>query len=409
LITHDQEKHVSRVDQTLSSSENTSNTVAEQMLSVDAYRELVGFTLGINFSVRAGLVVLFGPSGAGKSLTLQAIAGLCSLDKARISMGDQIWHDSAKNLYVSAQHRKIGYVPQSYALFPHLSVAQNIAFGMTIRSNQGRQRVAEFVHLMQLDGLERLRPAQLSGGQQQRVALARALAISPRLLLLDEPFSALDAPIRETLREELRAFHDRLHIPLVLVTHDALEARTLADTIVVLQNGRVVQAGTPEHVFRSPRTNSVARMLGMNTCWQGTITARINYHDTVDASDFVAMLRIADFTVQAIVPRNDQFQIGQNVQIGLRTEEIRISPAATAFEQRQHSSHASSFVEGIITGDQSRGILHSVTVRLNCGLELDIPLMQREYRELGLAVGVNVTLDIPPEAVHLFNPSDEYI
>lgn len=392
-------------------SPNSTDTVPEQTLSAHVFRKLSGFTLGVNFSARAGLIVLFGPSGAGKSLTLQAIAGLFSLDESRISLGDQIWHDSAKNLYVPAQQRKIGYVPQSYALFPHLSVAQNIAFGVTIRRDRCKQRVAELVHLMQLDGSEHLRPAQLSGGQQQRVALARALAISPRLLLLDEPFSALDAPIRETLRDELRAFHDRLHIPLVLVTHDALEARTLADTIVVIQKGCVIQAGTPENVFRSPRTVSVARMLGMNTIWRATITALINYHDSVDASDFLAMLRIADFMVQAIVPRNYLLQIGQSVQIGLRTEEIRMLPATASVEKRQHSSHASSFIDGLIdgliTGDQSRGIFHNVIVHLNCGLELDIPVMQREYRELGLAAGVKVTLDIPPEAVHLFNPSDE--
>jgi ABC-type sulfate/molybdate transport systems ATPase subunit len=398
-------EYVSQTASTLPSSD----TLLDRVLSVRAYRQLPGFTLDIEFTVPAGFIVLFGPSGAGKSLTLQALAGLCSLDIAHIALGDQSWHDSAKNLNVPPQQRHVGYVPQNYALFPHLTVAQNIAFGMTIRNSQTKQQVTELVHLMQLDGFERLRPAQLSGGQQQRVALARALAIQPRLLLLDEPFSSLDAPTRETLRDELRAFHERVDIPLVLVTHDAQEASMLADTIVVIQDGQVLQTGAPETVFRSPRTIDVARLLNMNTCWHGTIDALINYHDTVDATDFVAMLQIADLTLQAIVPRKYHLQKGQSVQVGIHTEELRISPAASAEESRHGLFPPSSIAQGVIIRDQARGILHMVTVQLACGLEVVVPVLPHEYREHGLGTGVAVRVDFPLEAVHVFNPAADVL
>jgi ABC-type sulfate/molybdate transport systems ATPase subunit len=240
-------------------------------LTVAVRRRLPGFTLNVAFSVTAGLTVLFGPSGAGKSLTLQALAGLCPLDEARIALGSIVLHDSAAGIWLPPQRRRIGYVPQSYALFPHLTVAQNIAFGLNQRGRAASQRIAELVSLMRLEGLERYHPAQLSGGQQQRVALARALATDPRLLLLDEPFSALDAAVREALRDELLDFHERVGVPIVLVTHDAQEARELADQIVVLQAGHVLQTGPRDTVFRAPRTRAVAALVGMRPCWPGAV------------------------------------------------------------------------------------------------------------------------------------------
>lgn len=237
--------------------ENTAIDTTKGALVVTIQRDLPGFSLDIDFSVPHGLTVLFGPSGSGKSLTLQSIAGLFPLDTAHIALDEMIWQDSAAGIYLPPQQRHVGYVPQNYALFPHLTVEQNIAFGLKARSERARraerrqherQRVRELIDLMQLGGLERQRPAQLSGGQQQRVALARALATNPHLLLLDEPFSSLDAAVRETLREEMRAFHERVHVPILLVTHDAAEARMLADTIIVIQQGRVLQAGSPDQV-----------------------------------------------------------------------------------------------------------------------------------------------------------------
>jgi molybdate transport system ATP-binding protein len=383
------------------------DTLPDQILTVRAHRQLRGFKLDVKISVPAGFIVLFGPSGAGKSMTLQALAGLCPLDHACITLGNQIWHDSKERLFVPPQQRHIGYVPQNYALFPHLTVAQNIAFGMTIGRSKNKEYVASLIHLMQLDGLERLRPAQLSGGQQQRVALARALAIQPRLLLLDEPFSSLDAPIRETLREELRAFHERVHIPLVLVTHDVQEARLLADTIVVLQDGQVLQVGATEAVFTSPRTANTARLLGMNICWQGKIVRWINQSTTDNDANNFALIQVANLTLRARIPSAYSVHLGQHVQIGIRTEELRVFTLSTSQGDREYaeqSSTPSSFSRGVITRDQPQGFVHKLSVVLDCGLQIDVPVMQRDYRELRLGAGDEIGLDIPPEAVCVFDP-----
>jgi molybdate transport system ATP-binding protein len=174
------------------------------MLEVRLQKSFDGFRLDIDFTVEGGLVVLFGPSGSGKSLTLQALAGTVQPDTGRIVLDGQPLYDSASRLDLPPQQRRVGYVPQHYALFPHLTVTQNIGFGLTRLSRRARaQRVAELLDLCSIQGLEHRLPRQLSGGQQQRVALARALAVQPRLLLLNEPFAALDMMLRETLREEL--------------------------------------------------------------------------------------------------------------------------------------------------------------------------------------------------------------
>ncbi len=250
-----------------------SSSQQEASLTIAIQRRLPHFSLDVNFQALTGRTVLFGPSGSGKSLTLQAIAGLFPLDEAYIRRGTTVWHDSKARIFVPPQRRGIGYLPQSYALFPHLTVAQNIAFGQRKQGERARKHVAELVALMQLHGLEQVRPAQLSGGQQQRVALARALASEPRLLLLDEPWSALDAPVRATLRAEILRFYEQFQVPLVLVTHDIFDAQELADTIVILYQGRVLQVGSPEAVFRTPRSPLVAELVGMRTLWNGVIVA----------------------------------------------------------------------------------------------------------------------------------------
>jgi molybdate transport system ATP-binding protein len=402
MITEHWEQYVSQTASDLPSSD----ALSDQTLAVRAFRQFSGFTLNVDFSVPSGFIVLFGPSGAGKSLTLQALAGLCPLDQARITLSNHIWHDSKQRIFVPPQQRHIGYVPQSYALFPHLTVAQNIAFGLDRRRPRSKERVAALVRLMQLDGLEQLRPAQLSGGQQQRVALARAMAIQPRLLLLDEPFSSLDAPIRETLRDELRAFHEQVHIPLVLVTHDAQEARLLADSIIVIQDGQVLETGAPDTVFHSPRTLKAARLLGMKTCWQGKVDACIK-----DADGYsLAVIHVADLLLRARVPDTYSLQRDQLVRIGIRPEEIRVACSSISGDDRQSensSSIPSIYAKGVIIREQPRGMLHMLSVQLNSGLQLDVPVMQREYRELDLSGAEAIWLDIPPEAVCVFDPAEE--
>jgi molybdate transport system ATP-binding protein len=180
-----------------------------------------------------------GPSGSGKSQTVRAIAGAMQPDWGRIVLDDVVLFDSAKGVDLQPQRRRVGYVPQSYGLFPHLDVFSNVAFGLADRRSAGaRTRVRDLIDLVGLAGLERRRPHELSGGQQQRVALARALILEPHILLLDEPFAALDTPVRRALRDELRKIRAELGFQALLVTHDP-DDLTLADEYLTYENGRV--------------------------------------------------------------------------------------------------------------------------------------------------------------------------
>src|SRR5438309_751285 len=215
------------------------------MLEIRLQKSFDGFRLDVAFTVDDGLVVLFGPSGSGKSLTLQAIAGTVQPDAGRIVLDGQPLYDSACRLSVPPQRRHVGYVPQRYALFPHLTVAENIGFGLTRLARRERaQRVAELLEPFGMQGFEHRLPHQLSGGQQQRVALARALAVQPRLLLLDEPFAALDATTRDETRRELRRHLAGFPGVRILVTHDPVDAAMLATRLVIVEAGRAPQPGT---------------------------------------------------------------------------------------------------------------------------------------------------------------------
>ena len=202
------------------------------------------FNLEVSFASDKDVVALFGPSGAGKSLTLQALAGLMTPDVGRIVVGERVLFDSVRNIKIPARHRDIGYVFQDYALFPHLTVAKNVAFGLHRTwpwhlAQPDRRRLEEVLDVLDLSPLRDSLPRDLSGGQRQRVALARALIRRPKLLLLDEPFSALDAPLRVRTRQELLRLQERFKQPVILITHDPEDVAALAQTVVVYDSGRV--------------------------------------------------------------------------------------------------------------------------------------------------------------------------
>ncbi|WP_411036766.1 sulfate/molybdate ABC transporter ATP-binding protein [Shinella sp. BYT-45] len=217
---------------------------------------------GVSLEIGSGeLVALLGPSGSGKTTILRMVAGLEYADGGAIYFGEENATD------IPVRERGVGFVFQHYALFPHMTVGENIAFGMKVskvkRSPDAiAARVRELLDLVQLGGLEDRFPGQISGGQRQRVALARALAVDPRVLLLDEPFGALDANVRRDLRRWLRRIHDELGITTLFVTHDQEEALDLADRVVILDKGRIVQEGTPEAVCRNPANAFVMNFLG---------------------------------------------------------------------------------------------------------------------------------------------------
>ncbi|MBT0565395.1 sulfate/molybdate ABC transporter ATP-binding protein [Williamsia sp. CHRR-6] len=214
----------------------------------------------VSLEIPAGsLTALLGPSGSGKSTLLRAIAGLDHLDSGSVVInGDNVTH-------VSPQQRDIGFVFQHYAAFKHMSVRDNVAFGLTIRKRPKAEvsaRVDELLEVVGLAGFQNRYPAQLSGGQRQRMALARALAVDPKVLLLDEPFGALDAKVREDLRKWLRRLHDEVHVTTVLVTHDQQEALDIADRIAVLNRGRIEQVGSPDDLYDRPANEFVMSFLG---------------------------------------------------------------------------------------------------------------------------------------------------
>ena len=219
------------------------------------------------------LTALLGPSGGGKSTLLRIVAGLETADAGTVAI------EGVEATHLPPQRRNVGFVFQHYAVFKHMSVAKNVAFGLEIRRrprDEVAARVAELLELVHLSPFASRLPAQLSGGQRQRMALARALAVSPSVLLLDEPFGALDAKVRRELREWLRRLHDEVHVTTVFVTHDQEEALEVADEIVVINEGRVEQVGTPDQLYDAPANDFVMSFLGDVTTLEGAL---IRPHD----------------------------------------------------------------------------------------------------------------------------------
>lgn len=222
-------------------------------LAVRLAKQVKGFKLDVNWEMDNEFVVLFGYSGAGKSMTLQMISGLMAPDEGLVSLGGNILYDSNRKINEPPQRRSFGYVFQELALFPHMTVKKNIAYGLKgLNKQDTEQRVTDMLRVFKIEELQGKLPSEISGGQKQRVALARALIRKPAALLLDEPFSALDNPIRVEMRLLLKNIRKEFRIPIVLVTHDLFEAYTMADRLIVYSDGKVVQTGPPAEVFENP-------------------------------------------------------------------------------------------------------------------------------------------------------------
>jgi iron(III) transport system ATP-binding protein len=276
----------------------------------------------ISFTVREKeFVTLLGPSGCGKTTTLMSIAGFQTPDVGRIACGDATFFDRAAGVDLAAERRNLGIVFQSYAIWPHMTVEQNVGFPLHIRKmgrNAVRTRVAEVLALVELGGHADRYPHQLSGGQQQRVALARAIAYSPEVLLLDEPFSNLDAKLRERARDWLKGLQHTLGFTTVFVTHDQDEALSMSDRILVMHAGSILREGTPEEIYRQPRERFVAEFLGQCNFLTGAVSA---------GPDGNAVLTTAEFSQGiAVDGRHD----GPTATVAVRPEDIEISQAGTS-------------------------------------------------------------------------------
>jgi len=259
---------------------------------------------------RGELVTLLGPSGCGKTTTLRVVAGFEKPDSGRVFIfGRDV-------TYLPPERRDVGMVFQNYALFPHMTVFQNVAFPMKIAKRpkaEIRKKVQEYLALVRLEGLENRYIHQLSGGQKQRVALARALARSPKVLALDEPLSALDAKIRVQLREEIRQLQQNLEITTLYVTHDQEEALSISDRIVVMNEGRVEQIGSPQEVYFSPRTFFVASFVGTMNFFPGI----------VEVTNGKSFIRWED--VLLMIPNGEALVPGEEASIGVRPEKLRLA------------------------------------------------------------------------------------
>jgi molybdate transport system ATP-binding protein len=341
------------------------------------------FTLDLRLTMPtepASVLVLFGPSGSGKTTVLRCLAGLEWPDRGFIRFGSEAWFDS-DGIRVSPQQRRLGYMFQDYALFPTHSVSGNIAFGLgRLSAGERNARVTEVILLLDLQGHEHGRIDRLSGGQQQRVALGRAIAGRPRLLLLDEPLSALDVPTRVKLRGELRRLLKELAIPTILVTHDWEEALVLGDEMVVMKHGSVLQTGTPQQIFNHPSNSDVAQIVGMETVMPARVIA---------ATDGLITVEVAGVKLQAL----GSYPPGAEVFVCIRAEDVVLEPGGVG------SSSARNHIPGRVRDIVPLGAV--VRVEVECGFGLSAIVTRSALEDLKLRAGMHVTAAIKAGAVHL--------
>ena len=358
------------------------------MIRADIQTTVGNFELAVDLAVDREITVLYGHSGAGKTLTLEAIAGLLTPREGRIELHDQVVFDSASGINVPPQRRNLGYLVQSYALFPHLTVAQNIAYGIGHLSRaERRARVEEIAGMFGLQDLLDRRPARISGGQAQRVALARALVRQPRVLLLDEPFAAVDSSIRRTLRRELRQLAQRLDLSVVMVTHDLTEAYNVGDRLAVIDHGRVLQAGPRDEVFHRPATARAAELLGVQNIVPGRIVG--GDRDHVHVATALGM----------IAAQAESRPATDHVQLAIRAEQIILERPDRASTDRENRFRVTIIEEAAF------GFSHTLVARVDAAappapnLEIDVPA--HPYQVLDVPARRDWRIHIPPEAVHV--------
>ncbi|NIS82827.1 MAG: ATP-binding cassette domain-containing protein [Anaerolineales bacterium] len=350
------------------------------------------FTIEITFEAGPDLVVIFGPSGSGKSLTLKALAGLIQPEEGTIRLGNRILFDKSRGIHLPPQQRKVGYVPQDYALFPHLTIAENIAFGLHDVSRKERSiRVHDLLHLLRLDAFAQRKPTQVSGGQKQRAALARALARQPDILLLDEPFGALDEALRSHVRDEIRRIQTYYQIPVILVSHSLEDAYSLADHLIVVSRGRVIQAGAKDEVFRRPTSPDVARLTGMVNILEAQVESFKKDQVVVNWAGH----KLSVFNMQSI-------NIDQQALMGIRPEDVMFVRETISPDDAKNEN----LLRCVIVDDRAQGFDHLLTVvvqhRQSSGKKLLIRMPHPIYLGLGLATGQERTIFIEPSSIHLF-------
>ena len=345
----------------------------------DSRRGRVEALRGIDLEIaEKEFCVLLGPSGCGKTTTLRSVAGLEKPDAGELEIDGKLVNSPAKGIYVQTEKRDIGMVFQSYAIWPHMNVFNNVAFPLIKgRRKVPRDQVAPKVHaalkLVQLDGLEERPATDLSGGQQQRVAMARAMVTEPKILLMDEPLSNLDARLREQMRVELRKITKAVGVTTLYVTHDQAEALSLGDRVCVMNQGEIIQIAQPQEIYAKPASLFVAQFVGEMNFVKGDVKAQ----DRVDCS--LGALAVA-------VP--DGLTAGTSVTLAIRPEHVKISPAP---------SHGIAHTLGKITSKNYLGDTALLEVELN-----GVTLLAKLAGDSDLTVGQTAVVELPAQRWHVF-------
>ncbi len=362
-------------------------------LFVKLLKRVKGFTLDVEWEIENEVAVLLGSSGAGKSMTLQLIAGLMEPDAGFILSNGTIFFDKSSGVNMSPQQRSLGYVFQDRNLFPHMTVRENIAYGLKKKSREeGDTRVDDMIRRFRLEGLEKMPPSEISGGQKQRVALARALIERPKALLLDEPFTALDGPLRFEMRKLLQEVRNDFDIPVVLVTHDFEDAYLLGDHVLVYIDGRVEQVGERDDIFLRPQSIRVAQFLGLKNLFRaGMVTKDERLHRlTLDVGGL-------PFSISAD-SRWGSVEVGTELNLYVRPDEIMILREGKPVKD----SLKKNIFEGKIvdiTDKERHHLVHFQTIKGEISFEISIP--NYAFRNLNLSVGKMIRIALRDESLWL--------
>ncbi len=355
-------------------------------LSFHLKKGFPGFHIDVSLDLGDEMTVLFGPSGAGKSTILNMIAGIVRPDEGFVRIDGRVVYSSEEGIDLPMRERRIGYLFQDLALFPHMTIFENIAYGLKGKEREEiEEKVKEMLVVMRLVGLEDRYPHEISGGQKQRVALARILVTEPTLLLLDEPFTALDYPVREKLRTDLLKIHRTYPVTMLIVTHDQEEAFVLGEKMALINEGRIEQFGTKEEVFYTPRTRQVAKLLGIMNVFDGVVH-RVNQREVIVRHQDLGLVRI-------LKRRGWRFREGERVSFAIRPEEVMIL-------REDKPGKADNPVEGTIVDIVEKGLQNTLYFKTRGGasmLKIDMPLFA--FRKLGIERSKKVTVSLKKECI----------
>jgi molybdate transport system ATP-binding protein len=356
-------------------------------LSVNIRKRLsANFALEANFTALPGITILFGRSGSGKTTLLNCIAGLGRPDAGRIALDSRVLFDADAKIDVPPAKRAVGFLFQDLALFPHLTAAQNVEYGLArLPANERRERAAAILEAMRVGSLATRKPAEISGGEKQRVALARSLVTDPAMLLLDEPLAALDAITKSSIIADLRAWNAAHGIPIIYVTHSLEEAFAVGEAVVVLEAGKIVARGNPLEVLDAPRQEMIAQLAGFENLFDATVSALHEERGTMTCA-------LAGSGLELEVPLTHT-PPGARLRVAIRAGDIMIAT------QHPHDISARNVFTGVITAIRTEG--HSAIAAVEAGRNFTVRLTLGSREDLRLQPGAQVWLVIKTYSCHL--------